>query len=178
MAMGINLYTANLNQSVIDRAVVQEVTENIFARANTKNTNIDAKYDLSKFNRPELGIDLYSNKINAQKAIEISMRNSGLDIQLNQNFVANIQYLNTQAALNNVQKFQQNLDGKMPIAPTTAEKNEVKANFSMPRTLQLIATAQTNKDKRGSNPFSMSAPANSKDKDVNSENTSELNIFA
>ena len=47
----------------------------------------------------------------------------------------------------------------MPVAPTSAEKAEVKSTFSMPKTFQLTSSAETNKDKRGSNPFSMSVPA-------------------
>ena len=89
MAMGINLYTANLNSSIIDRNAIKEVTENIFSRSEAKNVNIEEKFNLSKFNRPELGIDLYSNKVNAQAASEIAIRNAGLDINLNQNFIAN-----------------------------------------------------------------------------------------
>ena len=176
MAMGINLYTANVN-SIIDKSMVKEVTENIFSRSQTKNVDISEKFNLSKFNRPELGVDLYSNKVDSQKAIQISMRNSGLDIQLNQNFAANLQYLNTQAALNNTQKFQQNIDGKIPVAATEAEKNEIKSNFSMPKTIQILSSAETNKDKRGSNPFSMSS-ANQAPAAETAENTSELNIFA
>ena len=161
MAMGINLYTANVNSSVIDRSMIREVTENIFSRSEAKNNvDIAQKFDLSKFNRAELGIDLYSNRVNSQQAIDISLRNAGLNIQLNQGFAANVQYLNTQAALNSLQGYQKNIDGKMPVAPTSAEKNEVKSNFSMPKTFALTSSAQTNKDKRGSNPFSMNAPAN------------------
>ena len=157
MAMGINLYTANVNSSIIDRSMI---TENIFTRSESKNNvDIAQKFDLSKFNRAEMGIDLYSNKVNSQQAIEISIRNAGLDVQLNQNFAANVQYLNTQAALNNLQNYQRNIDGKMPMAPTVSEKSEVKSNFSMPKTFALTSSAQTNKDKRGSNPFSMFAPA-------------------
>ena len=84
----------------------------LFANSQTKSVDISEKFNLSKFNRPELGVDLYSSKINAQQANEIAINNSGLNVQLNQNFVANVQYLNTQAALNNAQKFQQNVDGK------------------------------------------------------------------
>lgn len=176
MAMGINLYTANMNASIIDKTAIKEVTENIFANSNTKNVDISEKFNLSKFNRPELGVDLYSNKVNSQKAIEISVRNAGLDVQLNQNFIANVQYLNTQAALTNVQKNVKNIDGKLPVAPTEAEKSEIKSTFAMPRTFHLIASSQTNKDKKGSNPFSMNAPSNSNEME-GSENTKELNIF-
>lgn len=175
MAMGINLYTANLNSTIIDRNAIKEVTENIFTRSDSKNVNIEEKFNLSKFNRPELGIDLYSNKVNAQAASEIAIRNAGLDIKLNQNFIANVQYLNTQAALSNVHQTVKNIDGKMPVAPTEAEKNEVKSNFSVARTFQLLASAQTNKDKRGSNPFSMAAPADTQE--VENAETKELNMM-
>ena len=172
MAMGINLYTANVNSSIIDKSMIREVTENIFTRSEAKNNvDIAQKFDLSKFNRAEMGIDLYSNKVNSQQAIEISIRNAGLDVQLNQNFAANVQYLNTQAALNNLQNYQRNIDGKMPMAPTASEKSEVKSNFSMPKTFALTSSAQTNKDKRGSNPFSMFAPA----KQQETEKTVEVN---
>lgn len=176
MAMGINLYTANLNSSVIDKTVVKEVTENIFSRSEAKNNvDIAEKFNLSKFNRPELGVDLYSNRVNSQQAIDISMRNAGLDIKLNQNFAANIQYLNTQAALNSTQQYQKNIDGKMPIAPTEAERNEVKSTFSMPKTVQILSLASTNKDKKGSNPFSMNAPAQTNTSEASE--SKEINIM-
>ena len=43
---------------------------------------------------------------------------------LNQNFAANIKYLNTQAAVNSAQQYQKNIDGKMPVAATNAETFE------------------------------------------------------
>ena len=75
-----------------------------------------------------------------------------------------------------MQKNVKNIDGKLPVAPTEAEKNEVKSTFAMPKIFHLVASMQTNKDKKGSNPFSMHAPHNSEEVET-SENRNELNIF-
>ena len=83
--------------SMVDVNSIKEVTGQIFNRAAEKSNELE-KFDLSKFNRPSQGTELYGNSVNAAQASNIAMLNSGLQVQLNQNTLNSLKYLKTQAS--------------------------------------------------------------------------------
>ena len=150
MSFGVTL---NTNRSYIDKTSIGEVAKYIFQNAENKSANIENTVDLSKFRRPEVGIDLYSQRTNIDTARQIAIRNAGLDINLNENFIANVQYLNAQAA-QNATKVQKTVEGKLAAPIAEGEKSEIKNIFNLPQTMDITNSKNLEKDKRGSNPFS------------------------
>lgn len=171
MSFGITNLTANRNY--VDISSINEVTKQIFTKADEKTFDY-SKADLTKFRRPELGLDLYSGRTNIETSKQIAVRNAGLDINLNENFIANIQYLNTQAAMT-TQKTTKNVEGKLIAPVAEGEAAQQREVAPLPKSVELFNTANLNKDKRGSNPFSFFAPANNSAKEQKEE---QINIFA
>lgn len=162
--MSLGITSLNANRNYIDTTSINEVAKQIFTRAQNKTFDIN-NADLSKFRRPELGLDLYSGRTDANTATKIAVRNAGLDINLNDSFIANVQYLNTQAAMA-PSRTSKNVEGKL-IAPVAEGEAAQKATVeALPQNVELVLNGGLDKDKRGSNPFSffsMNANAN-KDK--------------
>ena len=171
MSFGITL---NTNRNYIDVSSVNEVAKQIFTKAENQTFDIN-NADLSKFRRPEVGIDLYSHRTNIDTTRQIAVRNAGLDINLNENFIANVQYLNTMAAQNST-KVSKNVEGKLAAPVAEGEKSEIKNIFNLPGTIELSNSKTLDKDKRGSNPFSFFVMNGNKGKEQQEENL--VNIFA
>lgn len=171
MSLGITL---NTNRNYIDTAAIGEITKQIFTKADTKTVDLNT-VDLSKFRRPEVGIDLYSQRTNMDTAKFVAVRNAGLDINLNQNFIANVQYLNTMAAMGN-NKIQKNVEGKVASPVAENEKSEIKTVSTLPGAIELTQSRTLDKDKRGSNPFSFNSMNTNKGKEQQEEQL--VNIFA
>lgn len=172
MSFGVTL---NTNRNYIDTSAINEVAKQIFTKADSK-TSIDTNVvDLSKFRRPEVGIDLYSQRTNTDTAKFVAVRNAGLDINLNQNFIANVQYLNTMAAMG-TNKVQKNVEGKVIAPVAEGEKSEIRNVFRLPGTIELTNSKNLDKDKRGSNPFSFNSMNTNKGKEKQEEKN--INIFA
>ena len=89
--MGIDLTSKvnNFDARLIDTQNVNEVANRIFVNAQNKSIDMST-VDLSKFKRVDLGLEVYTRQISAEKATQIAVRQSGLDIQLTQNFASNI----------------------------------------------------------------------------------------
>lgn len=171
MSLGVSL---NTNRNYIDVSSVNEVAKQIFTKAENKTFDINTA-DLSKFRRPEVGIDLYSQRTNLDTTKQVAVRNAGLDINLNENFIANVQYLNAQAA-QGANKVSKNVEGKLIAPVAEGEKSEVKNIFNLPGTIELTNSKNLDKDKRGSNPFSFfSMNAN---KGQQKQEEKNINIFA
>ena len=98
----------------INTSTLQQVSQEILKRAAEKNNQYNA--DTSKINHiykpADIGIDLYKGNIDTKVARQIALNNSGLQIQLNQEVLNSIKFLNTQAA----QNVQKNVEGKITIA--------------------------------------------------------------
>lgn len=172
MSLGITL---NTNRNFIDTSSVGEVARQIFQNAESKSFDINKTVDLSKFRRPEVGIDLYSQRTDIDTSRQVAVRNAGLDINLNQNFIANVQYLNTMAAIG-ADKVQKNVEGKLIAPVAEGEKSEIKNIFNLPGTIELTNSKTLDKDKRGSNPFSFFSMNANKGKEKQEEKV--INIFA
>ena len=174
MSLNIAGYTSGINSSFIDTSAVKDITNRILNAETTKTVDLDS-LNLSKFKRVDLGVDLYNSRTDAQKATQIAVRNSGLDVNLNENFIANVQYLNTQAALSANKNISTQVEGKIALPTVEGAQQSLKEVFAIPAAAQVIESQSSNKDKKGSNPFSYHQPAANK-KDSDSVDT--LNIFA
>ena len=171
--MALNVYNQTFNTG-IDRSVLKEVSQEILKRAAAKNSqyNTSSSSFSTVLKTQNIGIDLYSGRVDTQTQRQISLNNSGLNIQLNQEVLNSIKYLNTQAA----QNVQKNVEGKLIAPVAEGEKSEIKNIFNLPGTIELTNSKTLDKDKRGSNPFSFYAMNANKGKEAQEEKA--INIFA
>ena len=144
--MAINV-TEQLNSMGlnIDRATLQQVSQSILKRAEQKNSQYNVDNAQSFFQKRDIGVDLYNGKTDLKVANQIALNNSGLQVQLSQDTLAKINYLNTAAAV--TQKY---VDGKLTIAVNEIILKENKAPVN---SNNRIVTNEATKDKNGSNPF-------------------------
>lgn len=162
-------YNQNLNRGV-DTAALKEVTQQIFQRAAAKTSDI-SNLDLTKFKRVDLGMDLYSGKVDAATARQVAITNSGVQVNLSQNAIASVNFLKSQAA----QSIFKAVEGKM--APTVAEEAPKASRLTqLPGFSQLVKTAELGQDKNGSNPFYKGELLAVKKEEKTEEEA--LNIFA
>lgn len=145
--MSLNVsYTSNISKG-IDTAALREVTQEIFKRAESKTADLSS-LDLTKFNRANIGMDLYSGKVDSAVARQVAMTNSGMEVALNENAVASLKFLNSEAS----KSIFQSVEGKMAPA-VNEETSATKKTFQLPNFSQLVKTSDLSQDKRGSNPF-------------------------
>ncbi len=176
--MGIGITSLTSKTSYVDTQSIGEIAKQIFANAESKSQAFELKSaDLTKFRRPEVGIDLYNNKNNIDVTKQIAIRNAGLDINLNANFIANVQYLNAQAA-QNVQKVNKAVEGKLVAPVAEGEAAQTREVIALPKSVELNNSKSLDKDKRGSNPFSFFAMNTKKEGKEPAEPEKNINIFA
>ncbi len=147
--MSMSVYNAEYKLG-INRSTLQQVSNEILKRAAEKNsqynTNSSSVKNIFQNTQQNLGIDLYKGNVDTSVARQVAMNNSGLQIQLSQDALKSIQYLNSQA-VNNVQK---NVEGKISIALNEGVGNTQKTE-SAPKFNSIVSLA-TGKDKNGSAP--------------------------
>lgn len=134
----------NLNIG-LDRATLQQVSQEILKRAAEKNSQYQTNGNENFFQQRDLGVDLYKGNVDTNVAKQIALNNSGLQIQLSENALNSIRALNTQAA----QNVQRNVEGKITLAVNEITVQEQKT--SVPKFNSLISLAAS-KDKNGSGP--------------------------
>ncbi len=132
----------------IDRSTLQQVSQEILKRAAEKNSqyNTDSSRVNNIFKPADIGIDLYQGNVDTKIAKQVALNNSGLQIQLNQEVLKSIQYLNSQAA----QNVQKNVEGKITVALNEGVGNTQKYE-SAPKFNSILSLA-AGKDKNGSAP--------------------------
>lgn len=132
----------------IDTATLQQVSQEILKRAQNKNSQYNANTTTvnNVFKPADIGIDLYKGYVDTKIARQIAMNNSGLQIQLNQDVLNSIKYLNSQAA----QNVQKNVEGKITIALNEGVGN-VEKKEKAPENNSIVSLA-AGKDKNGSAP--------------------------
>lgn len=132
----------------IDRSTLQQVSQEILKRAAEKNSqyNTDSSRVNNIFRPADIGIDLYQGNVDTKIAKQVALNNSGLQIQLNQEVLKSIQYLNSQAA----QNVQKNVEGKITVALNEGVGNTQKYD-STPKFNSIVSLA-AGKDKNGSAP--------------------------
>ena len=166
----------NFDVRSIDTQNVSTVANQIFVNARSKSIDT-ANLDLTKFKRVDLGLEVYTRQISGEKALQIAVRQSGMDINLTQNFAANIKYLNTQAALNANKDVSKNLmTGKIHTQVNKTEVDNTREVVALPKSSDIFNIASLDKDKNGSN-GSFYFQNNKKSQETQ-EDTSSLSIFA
>ena len=132
----------------IDRSTLQQVSQEILKRAAEKNSqyNTNTTTVNNIFRPADIGIDLYQGNVDTKVARQIAMNNSSLQIQLNQDVLKSIQYLNSQAA----QNVQKNVESKITVALNEGvghtQKTEAAPKFNS------IVSLAAGKDKNGHAP--------------------------
>lgn len=132
----------------IDTSVLKQVSQEILKRAAEKNSqyNTNTSSVNNIFKSADIGLDLYKGNVDTNVARQIAMNNSGFQIQLNQNVMQSIHYLNSQAAQNQ----QKNVEGKITIALNEGVGNMQKSEAA-PKFNSIISMS-AGKDKNGSAP--------------------------
>lgn len=143
--MTMNVYNAQYKLG-IDRTTLQQVSQEILKRANEKNNQYNVHTVNNVFKPADIGVDLYKGNVDLNTAKQIALNNSGLQIQLNQNVLNSIKYLNTQA----VQNIHKNVEGKITVALNEGVGNTQKTPEA-PKFNSIVSLA-TGKDKNGSAP--------------------------
>lgn len=145
--MSISVYEQLNNMGLnIDRTTLQQVSQSILKRAEDKNFQYKVDNTQNFFQKRDIGVDMYNAKTDIKVANQIALANSGLQIQLNQDTMAKINFLNTMAAQNT----QKSVEGKMTIAVNEITLNELPKAVNKTNKIVIQETA---KDKNGSNPF-------------------------
>lgn len=147
--MSMSVYNAQYKLG-IDTTTLKQVSNEILKRAAEKNsqynTNSSSVKNIFQSTQQNLGIDLYKGNVDTSVARQVAMNNSGMQIQLSQDALKSIQYLNSQA-VNNIQK---NVEGKISIALNEGIGNSQKSEAA-PKFNSIISLA-AGKDKNGSAP--------------------------
>ena len=145
----------------IDTSVLKEVSQEILRRAAAKSGQGSTG---SSFTGASIGTDLYKGGVDVNTARQIAMNNSGLNVQLNQNIMDSIKFLNTQAAVKHV-------EGRATIAANEAAQKAQP--IQVPAQFNSILSLAAGKDKNGSNPSYRGELLQ-----VTKEEKEEINIFA
>lgn len=165
--MSINGLTASYNG--IDINNVNKVTADILSSLENKKVDV-SKADLTKFTRVNPGVDLYSSKVSLDVQRQIAMTNAGL--MDGSSALQSVQMLNAQAAaqIYNPKTIEKNVEGKLHVN-ANAEMEIFEEIGNIEASLNVF---ETQKDKKGSNPFSFSQSQNEEKEEQNKP----LNIFA
>ena len=166
--MAMSVYNAQYKLG-IDTSVLKQVSQEILKRAAEKNSqyNTNTSSVNNIFKSADIGLDLYKGNVDTNVARQVAMNNSGFQIQLNQNVMQSIQYLNAKAA----QNVQKNVEGKITVALNEGVGNTQKTETA-PKFNSIISMS-TGKDKNGSAPSYKGEFLNIK-KDKEKEETAAL----
>lgn len=143
--MTMSVYNAQYKLG-IDTTTLKQVSQEILKRAAEKNSQYNTASTNNIFKSTDIGLDLYKGNVDTTTARQIALNNSGLQIQLNNEVLKSIQYLNAKAA----QNIQKNVEGKITVALNEGVGNMGKSE-SMPKFNSIISLA-AGKDKNGSAP--------------------------
>lgn len=176
--MGLNvgsISSANTQLSKIDTQALERVTEQIFNPNNEKSIDV-SKLDLSKFNRVNIGTDLYAARTSTEAAIQASKAAADYGVNLSNAFSATVQYLNSQAAQSLFTSKENN--GKVTVG--TDNTQPLTGAQAVVASAEVVDINSMNKDKKGHNPFVYYVKAAAKhnvteEEIINSKNIFELN---
>lgn len=148
-----NSYNYAAKLASIDQPAIKEVAQEIFGRAEAKTVNLN-NVDVAKFNRPNVGLDLYNGSVNPDVAKNIALQSAGQNVSLNREVQANIQYLNTQAAKAMLDMPAKNMDGKIHVNANDSVSNGERAYAPLPNSTTFFNISNLSKDGQGNgNPF-------------------------
>ena len=149
--MGFNvgsISSAKAQVSIIDQQALARVKEQIFNPNNDKTVDV-SKLDLSKFNRVNLGTDLYAAKTSGEVALQAAKAATDFGIQFSNAFNANVQYLNSQAA----QSLFTSKENTGKVVINVDNVQTVMGNEAVIASSEIVETQNMKQDKRGQNPF-------------------------
>lgn len=158
--MSINGLSAKYNG--IDINNVNKVTADILTSLENKTVDV-SKVDLTRFTRATQGVDLYSSKVDLDVQRQIAMTNAGLlDTTTT---LQTVRALNAQAAaqLYNPNTITKNVEGKLHVDANAEMETFVEAG-NLEASLNVF---ETQKDKKGSNPFSFNQFGNEEKEEQN-----------
>lgn len=143
--MNMSVYNAQYKLG-IDRTTLQHVSQEILKRANEKNNQHNVHTVNNIFKSANIGVDLYKGNVDVNTAKQIALNNSGLQVQLNQEVLNSIKYLNSQA----IQNMHKKVEGKITVALNEGVGNMQKT-AETPKFNSIVSLA-AGKDKNGSAP--------------------------
>ena len=165
-----SLSSANTQRSMIDPQALANVKEQILNPNNDKTIDV-SKLDLTKFNRVNIGTDLYAQKTDGEVALKAAKAASDFGIQFSDKFNVNIQYLNSQAAQGLFTSKENN--GKVVI--NTDNTQPLTGNEAVTASAHIVEAQNMKQDKRGQNPFAFYLnPFENSDEDDGNKMQSEL----
>jgi len=168
--MSLNLNTALYRASGIDVNNVASVSGQILNNAQANSQIQVQAIDYSKFNRANLGIDLYSSRTNVDLQKQVALTQAGLYAQ-----AIDVAKLNTQAAMNlysasTVQKNVELTQSVQAVELNPPPKVEQQANI-----VQLFNISDKNSNSsNGFNPFK----TDEEETDNQEKNEKVINLFA
>ena len=89
----------------VDVKALKTVASDIFEKASSQTYTPAVKV------RTITGIDLYNGKVDSDTARHIAISNSGLQVQINNNLAAKLQFLNAKAAANTLKETSTAIEG-------------------------------------------------------------------
>ena len=143
--MAMSVYNAQYKLG-IDTSVLKQVSQEILKRAAEKNSQYNTSSTNNIFKTTDLGIDLYKGNVDTQVARQVAMNNSGFQVQLNNEVLQSIQYLNAKAE----KKKKKNVEGKITVALNEGVGNTQKTEAAP--VFNSIVSLAAGKDKNGSAP--------------------------
>lgn len=149
--MSLNVNYTSLYQNGIDTSMLKEVSREILNRAAAKSTQFTSGLNVaqqitSAQRQPELGLDLYQGRLDTTVQRQVAINNT-LQFQLNTETLNSIRFLNSQAAIAS------RVDGKYIPTTNTVPTETQKFSETNKSQFMTIKTAESSKDKDGSNPF-------------------------
>ena len=165
----------------IDVQAVKKIANQIFASAQAETTLDLQNLDLTKFSRTQtFGLDLY--RTNPDQAIQASLRSSDVDLKLSENFAANVQFLNSQAAQKSAEAMTEyNPELQTPqVKPVEEANNEpnVKINIFEPKANAVEAKVEAPKVEEVNTSALRTTDADVKIVKETAENVQYLNVQA
>ena len=171
--MGLQLN--GIQSSFVTGKELEAVSSKIFQAAQAQSTNTQAvdlsKIDVAKFKQINNGTAL--SGLNANNEVSKQIADMNANLQLSQQTIANLQALQSNAAIKNIDRI---VEGKMTI-PTMVKETEASGEvFPLTQPVEILTSQKADKDKKGSNPFVFIFTQNNDEKEETSSNL--LSIFA
>lgn len=161
MTLGVSSINANISavqNGIVSGAELQQVSQEIFESA-SKKTSLNpfegkTDIDVSKAKSYDNGLSVFGVNANSDVSKFVSLTKSGLNTpEATKSLDANVKFLNAQAAVLYFGETQRQVDGKMYVPADNTDVSKIKENTLLGTMLGIVESKETNKDKRGSNPF-------------------------
>lgn len=170
--MGLQLN--GINSGFVTGKELEAVSSKIFQAAQAQSTtqSVDlSKIDVAKFKQIDNGTSL--SGLNANNEVSKQIADMNANLQLSQQTIANLQALQSNAAIKNIDKI---VEGKLTIPANVKETEASGEVFALTQSSEVLNPHKMDKDKKGSNPFVFSFTQNNDEKEETSTNL--LSIFA